>query len=56
VRIVLERARPIITDISAYLTDFDNILDVERGGSLEFVNEYGQAVPSSILYTVKVGA
>lgn len=50
-----ELAEPKVVDISAYLADFDNILDVERGGSIEFVNEYGQAVPSSILYTKKVG-
>jgi hypothetical protein len=52
---VISIANPNVVDISTYLTDFDNILEVEGGGSLKFVNEYGQAVPSSILYTVKVG-
>lgn len=42
---------PIITDISDILTD-DNFIEVESGGTLEFVNEYKNAVPSTIKYTV----
>lgn len=52
---VIAVANPITVDISAYLSDFDNIITVEGGGSLEFVNEYGNAVPSTITYVVKVG-
>lgn len=44
---------PIITDISAYLEDFDTIIEVEGGGSLEFVNEYKNAVPSAVKYLLK---
>ena len=50
-----ELEEPKVVDLSTALADFDNILDVERGGSLEFVNEHRHAVPSSILYTKKVG-
>jgi hypothetical protein len=48
-------AEPIITDISDILTD-DNFIEVESGGSLEFVNEYKYAVPSTVKYTIKVGS
>lgn len=50
-----ELAEPIITDISDILTD-DNFIEVESGGTLEFVNEYQNAVPSTVKYTVKVGS
>jgi hypothetical protein len=50
-----ELAEPIITDISDILTD-DNFIEVESGGTLEFVNEYKNAVPSTIKYTIKVGS
>jgi hypothetical protein len=46
-----ELAEPIITDISDILTG-DNFIEVESGGTLEFVNEYKNAVPSTIKYTV----
>lgn len=49
-----ECAEPIITDISDILTN-DNFIEVESGGTLEFVNEYQNAVPSTIKYIVKVG-
>lgn len=45
-------AEPIKTDIA---TEFDNLIEVEGGGSIEFVNEYEQAVPSSITYLLKGG-
>ena len=44
-----------ITDISDILID-DNFLSVEGGGTLEFVNEHKNAVPSTIKYIAKVGA
>lgn len=44
---------PIVTDISAKVKDFDNIIEVEAGGRLEFVNEHKKAVPSSITYLLK---
>jgi len=37
-------------------TNFDNILEVEAGGTLEFVNEYGYEVPNSITYLQKEGS
>lgn len=40
------------TDVSAYFTD-DNLLSVEAGGTITAVNEYEQAVPFTIEYTVK---
>lgn len=43
---------PVETDVSAYFTD-DNLLHVEAGGTITAVNEYEQAVPFSIEYTVK---
>lgn len=46
---------PIETDISALFPNFDNFLSVEGGGTLEFVNEHSNAVPSTVKYTVKVG-
>lgn len=50
-----EIAEPVITDISDILTG-DNFIEVESGGSLEFVNEYKYAVPSTVKYTIKVGS
>lgn len=51
-----ELAEPIITDISDILED-GNFIEVESGGSLEFVNEYKNAVPSTVKYTdVKVNS
>ena len=35
---------------------FDNIIAVEGGGSLEFVNEYGYDAPSSITYLLQEGS
>ncbi len=52
VTIVYKLFEPEYEDISEY---FDNLLSVEGGGTLEFVNEHKYAVPSTIKYTVKVG-
>lgn len=53
---VYQLATPEIIDISEYLKDFDNLIEVEGGGSLEFVNEYKNAVTSSISYLLKEGS
>lgn len=47
-----ETTNPESTDISDLITA-DNLIEVEGGGTLTFVNEYGAAVPSTILYQVK---
>lgn len=52
--LVYALAEPIVTDISDILTA-DNLLTVEGGGTITFVNENGSAVPSSITYQVKEG-
>lgn len=44
------------TDISEHLADFDNLIEVEGGGVIEFVNEYEKAVPTSITYLLKESA
>lgn len=43
---------PVETNVSAYFTD-DNLLPVEAGGTITAVNEFEQAVPFTIEYTVK---
>ena len=40
-------------DISAALADFDNIWEVQAGGTLRFVNEAKAAIPSSFTYLAK---
>jgi hypothetical protein len=45
-------ATPVETDVSTLFAD-DNLLPVETGGTITAVNEYEQAVPTSIEYTVK---
>lgn len=40
-------------DISAALADFDNIFEVQAGGTLRFVNEAKAAIPSSFTYLAK---
>lgn len=52
VTLIYKLLEPEIIDISEY---FDNFIEVEGGGSLEFVNEYQYAIPSTVKYTVKVG-
>lgn len=49
---VYELATPVETDVSHLFTD-DNLLPVEAGGTITAVNEYEQAVPFTIEYTVK---
>lgn len=44
-------AEPIETDLPE---DFSNLIEVEGGGSLEFVNEYSNAVPSHISYLRRI--
>ena len=39
-------------DLSEILSD-DNLINVEGGGKLRFVNESGKGVPSKIVYQVK---
>lgn len=51
--VVYQLETPIETDISEYLKDFDNLVEVEGDGSLKFVNEYEQAVPSAVKYLLK---
>ena len=49
VMLVYELAEPIITDISDLITA-DNLVPVQSGGTMTPVNEYGYAVPSTIIY------
>ena len=44
-------AEPIETDLPE---TFSNLIEVEGGGSLEFVNEYSNAVPSHISYLRRI--
>ena len=50
--VAYELANSTETDISPYFND-DNLLPVEAGGTVTAVNEYEQAVPFSIEYTLK---
>lgn len=50
--IVYALQEPISEKISV---EFDNLIEVEGGGKLEFVNEFENPVPSTIKYIVKVG-
>jgi hypothetical protein len=43
-----------VTDISDILTD-DNFIEVEGGGSITAVNEFGYAVPTTINYATDIG-
>lgn len=43
---------PIKEDLSTYLTD-DNLIYVEGGGTLEFVNGYGYDVPNEVFYQLE---
>jgi hypothetical protein len=52
VELIYELATPTETDVSTLFAD-DNLLPVEAGGTITAVNEYEQAVPFSIEYTVK---
>lgn len=51
--VIYSIAEPIETDIS-HLLPKDNYIEVESGGTIEFVNEYKHAVPSDIAYIRRV--
>jgi hypothetical protein len=51
-----ELITPVETDITSKLTEFDNIIEAEAGGSIKFVNSADAAVPSSITYLLKEGS
>ena len=45
----LARVEPIVTDITDLFTE-DNLIEVQGGGALRFVNEHKMPVPSNIVY------
>ena len=49
IEVIYELAEPIVTDISDLITA-DNLVPVQSGGTMTPVNEYGYAVPSTIIY------
>lgn len=51
-----ELATPIETDISSYLPDDFNSIQIEANGTITFDNTYQQAIPYEYLYLEKVGA
>jgi hypothetical protein len=51
-----ELTNPIVTDISSYLKDFDNTLEVQAGGTLRFLNEAKAPILSTISYLAKEGS
>lgn len=52
VTVVYELAEPIETDISAYLTDYEDykFIEVEGGGTVRFENEHKMDISSSIIF------
>ena len=55
-----ERQLPIVYEKTEYVktpitTDFNPLIKVEAGGSIEFVNEYGKPVPSTVTFAIRVG-
>ena len=55
-----DRQLPIVYEKTEYVstpivTDFNPLIEVEGGGCIEFVNEYGQPVPSTVTFAIKVG-
>ena len=44
---------PVITDISHLITD-DNLIQVESGGRMVFVNKYLDSAQNAIYYEMKV--
>lgn len=52
VKFYYELATPEVTDISDILPA-DNLIEVEGGGTITFVNEHGLAVPSEVVYQMK---
>ena len=55
VTVVYALATPIETDITHLFTSTEAFLEVECGGYIEAVNEFGQAAPSEITYMLKEG-
>lgn len=50
---------PYVAELENYIeetinTDFNPLIEVEAGGYLEFVNDYGYPVPSTITYAIEV--
>lgn len=52
VEIVYPLGTPIVTDVSDILPD-DNFVEVEGGGSITAMNQYGLAAPTAITYQLK---
>ena len=52
--IIYAHPTPEVTDISDILTD-DNFVEVQGGGSMTPVNEFGYAVPTTINYITDIG-
>ena len=50
ITVKVARKVPIETDLPVYMSP---LIGVEGGGTVEFVNEYGYAVPSKIVYQTK---
>ena len=49
VKLIYKLATPETIDISNLITD-DNLIGVEGGGTLTFVNEYGYSVPNEVVF------
>ena len=54
IQCVVGYQEPEVTDISDILTD-DNFIEVEGGGSITAVNEFGYDVPTTINYATDIG-
>ena len=54
VTVIYALPTPEVTDISDILTD-DNFIEVEGGGSITAVNEFGYDVPTTINYATDIG-
>ncbi len=52
VEIVYPLGTPIVTDVSDILPD-DNFIEVEGGGTITAMNQYGLAAPTAITYQLK---
>jgi hypothetical protein len=53
--VVYALAEPIETDITDLFAD-ENFIEVEGGGTIRAVNEYNNAVPTTITYLTKEGS
>ena len=56
VMLYYELATEVVTDITELMADFDNYLDTEQGGTIEFVQSNTPAlpVPSTVNYMIKL--